>query len=170
MKSALYVAGAVFEFGGLVFAILPDLVPGARRFSRWLDPRWRRLENRVRRLLHLPSRPHVIVVGAGAIALAVGGHVRAEVSIDPAADIERRVEFLLRRDQEHQRALGLLGERLENIEHESEKRLQALREGMETHVTEALAATGASYRAVRILGALALFVGLGLSTAGNLVS
>ena len=105
----------------------------------------------MRRRLHLPLHAQVIGVGAGAITLTGRARVRAEVSIDPGADIERRVEFLLRREQENQRALGLLGERLEDLEHESGENLIRLREGMEAHVTDALTETGAAYRAAIIL-------------------
>jgi len=44
MQTAVYIVGAIFEFVGIVLAAAADLAPGARRFSRWATPRWRRFE------------------------------------------------------------------------------------------------------------------------------
>ncbi len=169
MKHTLYIVGAVFELGGIMLSVSPDLVPGARRFSAWLEPRWRRLESRLRRLLRLGGRTHVIQV-ADAGVIAAGGRVSAIVTVDPEAALEAKVEFLLRRDRERQAALGDLAERVEDVERESVDRDDALSERMQTHVAESLGRAAAEYRPIRIIGAIALAVGLALATAGNFVS
>jgi len=41
---------------------------------------------------------------------------------------------------------------------------------MEDHVAGALAMAGTQYRALRVAGAVLLIIGVGLSTAGNLIN
>jgi hypothetical protein len=169
VKHTLYIVGGLFELFGILLAVSPDLVPGARRLSAWLDPRWRRLENRIRRLLHMRPRPHVVSVGAIA-SISAAGTVSAIVTVSPETDLGAKVEFLLRRDREDQEAFGHLDERVRQLERESEASLDALRERMETHLAESLNLAASEYRAIRVIGAVALAVGLALATAGNFVS
>jgi hypothetical protein len=169
VKHALYIAGAAFEFGGVMLAVLPDLVPGARRLSLWVAPRWRRLANRLRRMLHLPGRPIVVQVGpAGEVSLA--GSASAIVTVGAGATPDERIEFLLRRDQERQQADAALGHRIDELDRDSQQRVEALSAGMQAHVAAKLSAADAEYRAARVLGAIALGVGLALATAGNFLN
>jgi hypothetical protein len=165
-QGAFYIAGAAVELLGIALIASPDLVPGARRFSRWLAPRWRSIENRIRRLLHLRPRSitHSVEV-AGTIETA--GSLSAVTSVAADADLEQKVEFLLRRDREEQQEINTLSERFESLERESARRLDELREQMEEHVSSELSSALADYRPVRIVGAVAVAAGLGLATAGN---
>ena len=168
MKTTLYVLGAILELVGIAFVAAPDLVPGARRFSRWAAPRWRRFENRVRRLVGLPPRAiSVSVQGVTAAAVALGG--TAIVTITHGATVEEKVEFLLRRDQERQQSEAEMGRRITAIERESPQRLAELRSDMEARVADEVEAAKVEYRPLRVLGALALTLGLALSTLGNLI-
>jgi hypothetical protein len=88
-QKALYAAGAALELLGIALVASPDLVPGARRLSRWIAPRWRRFENRLRSLVGL--RPRTIVHTASFAASAEGAaSASGVVSVDPAATLERK--------------------------------------------------------------------------------
>jgi hypothetical protein len=166
LQGTLYAAGAAIEFIGIGLVAFPDLVPGMRRLSRWITPRWRTFENRLRRLLRLRGRDVVVTVGAAG-ALALGGSVSAVTSMGEDATLEQKVDFLLRRDQEAQKQANVQAERLATLGRESEKKLAALREQMETHVATELAAASAEYRPARIIGAVAVAIGLTVSTVAN---
>jgi hypothetical protein len=169
VQVALYVIGGVLELFGILLSVSPDLVPGARRFSAWLDPRRRRLENRVRRLLHLRPRAQVIEVGAiGSVTTM--GNIGLLVTVNPDATVEEKVEFLLRRDRERQEAFGGLAGRVEDVERESVSRDDELGERMEKHVAESLDLAASRFRSIRLIGAVLLAIGLVLSTAGNLAA
>lgn len=168
MQIVLYSFGGLFELVGITLAAAPDLVPGARRFSRWAAPRWRRFENRIRRLLRLRPRTITASVGlAGEVNLA--GSMDAIISVAPTATLDEKVEFLLRRDQERQRDANELRRRIEAIDRDATRRLADLRVIMEAQVEEALAAAATEYRAARVVGAIALAIGLCLSTWGNFI-
>jgi hypothetical protein len=167
-QGALYAGGAFVELVGIGLLAAPDLVPGARRLSRWIAPRWRTFENRVRRLLRLRGRNVVVTVG-GAGSLGLAGSVSAVTSVSEDATLERKVDFLLRRDQEAQKQANAQAERIATLERESEKKLAELREQMETHVSTELATAAAEYRPARIIDAVAVAVGLGLATTGNFI-
>jgi hypothetical protein len=165
-QGALYASGAFVELVGIGLIAAPDLVPGARRLSRWITPRWRTLENRLRRRLRL--RPRSVVHTAGAAGtIEMAGSVSAMKSVDPTATLGEKVDFLLRRDQEAQEQANAQAERVATLERESEKKLAKLREQMQTHVSTELAPASAEYRPARIIGALAVAIGLGLATGGN---
>jgi hypothetical protein len=168
-QATLYTVGASLELIGIVLIASPDLVPGARRLSQWLAPRLRRIENRVRRLLRLRGRNIVINVEPGTIVMSAG-NLSLTKSVSADAPLERKVEFLLQRDQEAQRDSNALAERVATIERESPRRLDEVQERMETHVSTELAAALAEYRPARVIGTIALAIGLALATAANLIS
>jgi hypothetical protein len=168
-QKALYAAGAFVELLGIALVASPDLVPGARRLSRWIAPRSRRFENRLRSLVGL--RPRTIghtteVTGT----IASGASVSAVVSVDPGASLERKVDFLLRRAEEAQRAENALTERVASLERESRRRLDELRERMEAHVSTELGAALAEYRPARIIGTIFVATGLALATIANFIA
>jgi hypothetical protein len=169
LKATLYIAGAALELLGIVLVASPDLVPWALRLVQWIRPRWRRIENRLRRLVGLSPRPIIHEVGIGG-AIAVGGNVSAVVGIGPDRSVEEKVAFLLRRDADTQRELNALAERIDSIEAEGQKRAAELRAEMEAHVARELAAANEDYRIARISGAVVLGFGLALTTAANFVS
>jgi hypothetical protein len=168
-QATLYSFGAFLELIGIVLVASPDLVPGARRFSRWLAPRLRRVENRLRRLLRLRGR-NIVINAEPATVVVSAGNVSFSKSVSADATLERKVEFLLQRDQEAQSAANELGERVSAIERESPRQLDELRERMEAHVSTELVAALAEYRPARVIGTIALAIGLGLATAANLIA
>lgn len=151
LQGTFYVAGAAAELVGIALVASPDLVPGARRLSRWIAPWWRTLENRVRRLLRLRGRDVVVTVDvAGSLGLA--GSVSAVTAVGEDATLERKVDFLLRRDQEAQKQANAQAERIATLERESEKKLAEVRGQMETHVSTELAAASSEYRRLATAG------------------
>ena len=168
MRVTLYVLGAILELSGILFLAAPDLVPGAIRLSHWTGTHWRPIENRIRRLLHLPGRSIVINAEAAGVSI-LAGRVSAVKSVSADADIEQRVAFLLQRDQEAQRDLNLLAERLVDAEEKSERRLGELRGAMEAHVGHALTAAQEDYRTARGIGTIALILGLAMTTTANFI-
>lgn len=87
------------------------------------------------------------------------------VKVGSDATLDKKAEFLLRQDQERQRDVNALRERVHTLERESLERLAEHASRMERYVAEA----AAIYRPVRVIGSIALALGLGLVTAGNLV-
>ena len=167
MKEALFALGAVFEFVGIILVGSPDFFPLADRVSRWLRTRYRRALDRVRRWIGRP-RPQVIEVsGAGSIAMV--GRASLVKSVSPEATLEERVASLVTRDQEAQRDMNEVRERIATPEQESSQRLDELRHKMEAHSARELAAAFERHRPIRVIGALALAIGLGLMTTANFV-
>jgi hypothetical protein len=167
VRVALYIIGAAFEILGIVLIASPDLVPGAVRAAGWTRRRWRPIENRIRRWLRLPPRTIFANIG---LATEVSGASRISAVVSTGADtIEKQVEFLLRRDQETQKAVNAIHEQLGEIARAAESGLDTLRAEFTSHVAAEIATAQADYRAVRIGGTVALVIGLVLSTAGNLV-
>jgi hypothetical protein len=100
--------------------------------------------------------------------LRLGGSL-ATVTGMSATTLEDKVEWLLRRDQEAQKQVSDLSKRLGELESAMPERLAALNESLNAHVTDKIAEAQSDFRATRILGALALTVGLGLTTAATLM-
>jgi ferritin-like protein len=111
------------------------------------------------------------IVHTGSATLTGKGTMSATgvVGIAEGASLDAKVEFLLRRSEEEQKAFGKLAQRVSAIEEDVPRRLAELRDEMTGHVATALAADAAEYRPLRIIGTVALAIGLGLATAGNLV-
>jgi hypothetical protein len=86
-----------------------------------------------------------------------------------AKTLEEKVEFLVQRDQEAQRDVNELRDRLRGLERDTEAKLKGARGEMEDHVARALRAAHEAYLALRIVGVVALVIGLALVTAGNFV-
>ena len=99
----------------------------------------------------------------------MAGGAAGMITITPGGTVEEKVEFLLRRDQETQRDVNALGGRINAIERESPQRLAELRAQMEAHVADEVESARVEYRPARVLGAVALTLGLALSTWGNLI-
>jgi len=166
MRNALYAIGAPVEALGIFAIATPDFVPGLTRFSEWLSPRLRRVENRLRRLIGMKARAHV-VSASGIASVAMVGAASAFVSIAPDATLEEKVEFLLRRNAEGQSALNSLSERFQAIEREAPQRLDELRDELKQHVRVQIDEAEASFRVARVLGTIAVAIGLTLATIAN---
>jgi hypothetical protein len=168
VRVTLYVLGAAFELLGILMLAAPDFVPGAIRIARWTLVRWRPFENRIRQLLHLPGRGVVVTAGAAG-GLALTGRASGVTSIDSEATLHRKVEFLLQRDQEAQRAENRLAEQVADLEAELARHLGELRGAMEAHVARELTSAQKEYRLARIGGTLALIIGLAVTAGANFV-
>jgi hypothetical protein len=167
MKTSLYIVGAVVELSGVVLVASPDLVPGALRFAAWARPRLRRIENRARRLLR--ARPRAVVIQAQATGVTrASGHASATVSTS-VQTLEEKVEFLLRRDAEAQSSMNQLGQRVGSLEETLEREVASVREHLEDRIEDRITEAHRDFQTARFFGVAALAVGLGLSTAGNLV-
>jgi hypothetical protein len=138
MRTFVLVIGAFVELLGILLVASPDLVPWALRFAGWIRPRWRRFENRLRRLLRLPHRgvTHEVSVSG---AIAAGGRVSGVVDFNRQAPLEEQVAFLLRRNVESQNETDALAARIAALEEETRGRLEALRAVLEEHVTRSVA-------------------------------
>lgn len=166
-RHSLYVAGAVLEFLGILLVSAPDLLPYSERASQWLRTTTQPLVDRLRRLIHRPTA-HTIGVSGIASASTVAG---ASIIVSPNAEatLEERVEYLLRREQEAQKKSNECEGRLRAIEEQLPKRLDELRAETREHVTTSITAAESQYRQFRFIGAVALAVGLLLTTAGNFI-
>lgn len=161
-----FAVGACLEFAGIVLLGFPDFLPGALRLSRWLRVRERRVENRVRRLLRRPPRSTFVSVHA-ADELSVTDSVSLTKTVDSTASPEARVDFLLRRDQEAQRDVNVLKDRVHALESGTPRQIAAARSEMEAHVAQGLEEAMHAYRPLRVAGTIALALGLGCMTAAN---
>jgi hypothetical protein len=92
------------------------------------------------------------------------------VSKSPEASLEEKVEFLLDRDQQTQRALNALRERLAETEKETPRQLTDPSLGDGGPRSGKITAALDRYRPVRFLGAVALTLGLGCTTAAAFVA
>jgi hypothetical protein len=162
VQLALYIFGAVFEFVGIVIIAAPDFFPFARRAARGLQA----VTSRIRRLI---GRPRTRIIDVGTIGATSTMGALGLVKASGAETLEGKVEFLLRRDEEAQNAINAVHARLDAIESASPKRLAELREELVAHVTAEREVAEATYRTERIVGTIALAIGLALSTLGNVV-
>jgi hypothetical protein len=167
-RAALFLVGAGLELVGIVLVASPDLVPGALRLVAWIRPRWRRIENRLRRVLRLPPRG-VTHHGSASLRGKVSMSASGVVGVDPNASLDAKVAFLIRRDREAQMEMNTLTKRLSAVEAGMDERIAQLRAEMETHVANEIAAAREDYRFARMVGATLLAAGLGLTTAANFV-
>jgi hypothetical protein len=167
MKAALLITGAVLEFVGIILIAFPDLSPYFVQFSRWLRKHIRALSDRVRRLLGCPKDLRIEVHSAGEVNLA--GRVSVMKSASGTATLEEKVEFLLKRDQEAQGDFNVLRGRIEDVESESSKRLDESQREIRTSFEGKLTAALQEYRSLRIVGVIALVVGLACATLANFI-
>lgn len=166
MGGIVYLAGAGAEFVGIILVASPDLFPEARRLSRWIEPRLRRVENSLRRLVGLPARRRV-VYGSAAGAIGFGGSAEGIVGFNPDATLDEKVEFLLRRNEQSQREANVLTRRIDALQHETAEQLAHSQRDMEALIETRLEAERESYRPLRLLGVFALAIGLGIVTIAN---
>jgi hypothetical protein len=167
VRTAFYIFGAVAELIGIVLVAAPDLVPGAVRVAGWARRRSRKIGNQLRRRIGL--KPKSTAHGVEVTATARTSATVSAVKSSGAATLEAKVEFLLTRDQEAQRDVNLLGERVDRLESALSRELTSLQHHIEGRIGERLAAAQADYRAARVVGAVSLVVGLALGTSANLM-
>lgn len=167
MRATLFIVGAFFELAGILLVASPDLVPQAERASRWLGARYRRAVNRLRRLIGRPRTQFHSIGAAGEASAAADLSIRKTISQD--ASLEEKVDFLLRRDQEAQRDVNEVRKQIARIERESPERIEELRSEMKQHVADVLAATHREHLPLRLVGIVALVLGLACVTVANFV-
>jgi hypothetical protein len=168
LQGILLAGGAVLEFGGIVALAFPDFLPQGRRLSRWLTHRADLLINGIRLLLGLPPlHKSVSVETTDSVRVSDRASVLKLPRDDPI--IEEKVAFLLERDQETQAAISTLGGRVQDLEEGTPRQLEQLREDLREHVVAKLASADEEYRALRIVGTIALAAGLACTTAASFV-
>jgi chromosome segregation ATPase len=84
--------------------------------------------------------------------------------------LEEKVEFLMRRNEEAQHAINRLNAEVESIKRQTDERFDEVHAGMTEHVSAVLAAVHGQYLPLRIVGTVAIALGLGLATWGNFLS
>ncbi len=166
VRATLYLVGAACELAGIGLVAAPDLVPGARRLSQWLERQWRAAETRLRRVLRMKPREQVIAM-AGLNSAHATSSASAIVSLDPNASLEEKVEYLLGRDEAAQRSANALNDRMRTLETETRRTAVELRGEVATRIEAETESAQADYRPVRIFGSVAFVVGLALTTWGN---
>ena len=164
---SLVVAGGVLEFAGIILVASPDLIPYATEASRWLRDAYRRTLNRALRMIGRPRDLVLDVFPAGAIASA--GRISAIKFVGEDATLERKLAFLLQRDQEAQQAENRLTERLDDLGQGTAERLGEVRSELKDHFAEKLAEELTRYRPLRVGGTVLLFMGLGCTVAASFV-
>jgi hypothetical protein len=112
-KIGLLVGGAAFEFLGIIVIVFPDLIPYGIRLSLWQRRHTRALFDHIGRLLGRPR--NVVIEVPTASELNIAGRGSPMKSASGAATLEQKVEFLLTRDQEAQRDVNMLRERIEDL-------------------------------------------------------
>ena len=127
--------------------------------SAWMRRRARLALNRVRQLLRMDLRTEAV---EARVTLEATANVQAsgEVRAQPDSTIAEKVAFLLRRDQDGQRHLNRLAERVGIIETETPRRLEQLGDELKAHVERQLTVVAEAYRPLRIVGTIALALGL----------
>jgi biopolymer transport protein ExbB/TolQ len=160
--------GAVLEFGGIVALAFPDFLPHGRRLSRWFAHRSRVVINVVRRWLGMKPLQKFVSISMAAEANA-SGRMSAVAGVNDDATQEEKISFLLRRNQETQEAINRLSGQVRELEEETPRELERLRQDLQGHVAAELAAAEDEYRALRVVGTMALAVGLVCTTVANFV-
>lgn len=166
-KAICLVAGALFEFVGIVVMVFPDAFPYALQLSTWLRKHTRAVVDRVRRLLGRPR--HITFEASTGGVVTLGGRATLLKGVSGSATLEQKVDFLLRRDQEAQRDVDTLREKLEDLAAGASKRLDEVRREMETRFAGELTTALEAHRPLRVLGTLALLIGLGCATYANFI-
>jgi hypothetical protein len=167
VKIVLLLGGVGFEFLGIILIASPDLVPYGLQFSRWLRNLTRPLFNRISRLLGRPRVVTIKVPATGEVNLAE--RVSLMKSAAGQRTLEKKVEFLLARDQEPQRDINALRARIEDFEIESSRQLPEPGRVIEASFEQTLRSALEEYRPLRIFGVIALVVGLACVTLANFI-
>jgi hypothetical protein len=168
VKLALLIIGPACELLGIVFVGWPDLSPAtarlAGRIASWFSRTYRSLVDRLRRLFHRP-RHHVFAAGVGTV-IAKGGGVSGVTSIDASATLERKIEYLLGRDQQVQSDVDGLRAAIAGARAELSKTAAELRAELVAHVAAELKRSEERYRPLRLTGIALLAAGLLMVSVG----
>jgi hypothetical protein len=162
VQTGFYVAGAILQFIGIIFVAALDLFRWLERAAVWTAERLRRTIRRAFRRLPRRVRNYL---EASAGTLGTAGALATQHVRTTGTSIDEQVDFLLRRDKATQEAISRINERLDKTGEAVATGFDALRDESRSELATAIASAQADFRRARIFGAVALTVGLGLSTA-----
>lgn len=170
--STLFWVGIGLELVGLALVGASDYVPLARDVGRAIRrpveslavSAWWRVARRFGRRRTITAR----VSPGGAIAL--GGNVTGIVSPGKSATLEEKVEFLLRRSEEWQRAFADLERRLGELPDRWRADVAIVRSELEERIERRLTETQERYLAARRVGLICLLAGVACVAASNVLA
>jgi hypothetical protein len=168
LQVILLIVGAASEGTGIVLIGFPDLLPHAQRLSAWLTHRSLLVVNRIRRLVGLRPLQKIVSISAAEESSSTS-RVAITKTLKADATTDETIAFLLSRDQEAQADINALTRRLYDLEADTPRRLDQLRESMEAHVAQELTTALETYRPLRVLGTIALAIGLICVSVANFV-
>lgn len=159
--ASLYVLGGLLEFAGVLLVAWPDFSPTAARVSRWIG----RTSRRVLRRVGIKSG-RTVTTSAAATAT---GEMRAAgiVKPGPSATLEAKVEHLIRRSEESQKAQNAMSRRVTELERAMRADLNERVETLTTEFDAKLLRAFEDDRPLRIVGTVLLALGLFLSVLAN---
>ncbi len=178
MRTTLYVSGAVIEFVGIMLVSSTDVVPMAGSFASWCGRELRSAESAILRWVRsvkeaISQRPSAeprprpaFIEGSAAASSSATAEITTRLGLGTA---DEKLERLLPQFREAQREVRHLAARLDDVQRAHNAAREALRAEFEGKIEARIATAAAQARAARFLGAMLLVIGLGLSTAGNLV-
>jgi len=165
----LTLAGASLDIAGACLVAANELAPRVRAARLRLERSFNALRERARVLLRKPK--HVTIqVGAAALSVSAGGSVSAIVDIDPAADTERRLAFLLTRAREAQERMNAFEGRIDDAVATLREELVSQRDELLGAFNERLEKADVRYIHARLVGILLVAAGGVLQAAANLVA
>ncbi len=136
VRTAFYIFGALAELMGIVLVASPDRVPGAVRLAGWALIESRKIGYQLRARIRL--RPKSTTHSAEVAATAQTSGTVSAIKSSGAKTLEAKVEFLLTRDQEAQRGVTLLSNRLAQLENSVSRELTSLKDHVEGRIGERL--------------------------------
>lgn len=175
LKSWLYVLGGSYECLGIGLVAAPELFPLLRRGVTWSRRKFVFFRSHVarwlRKIFHRPDRSVIRNVVDTAVehddAATVG--VRITGALAPSAAADEKIAYLLRQVEAHEERFRALEGQTESIDSALREELQRTRAALDRLARERIEASERRHLEWRYAGLGLLFVGLALSTAGNLV-
>lgn len=175
LKSWLYMLGGSYECLGVGLVAAPELFPLLRRGVNWSHRKFvffrRHVATWLQKIFHRPVRSVIGTVVDTAVehddAATVG--VRIAGALPPNTTVEEKIAYLLGQVEAHEDRLGALEGQTESIDSALREELQRTRAALDRLARERIEASEQRHLEWRYAGLGLLFVGLALSTAGNLV-
>jgi hypothetical protein len=168
----LYVLGGTEECAGVALVAAPELFPRLRESSDWLNRSSRAAQARARSWLRKWSKRKLLPPAkrpGRSVSSAVSLAVDAEKGFPEDAEPDVRIRFLEKVVKEHDWRLANLDDRLKLMETQLRTEIAETKFELDQRMSELLEREAETYLDWRYAGLALLFVGLALSTAGNLV-
>jgi hypothetical protein len=172
LKSWLYVLGGSYECLGVALIAAPELFPLIRGAREWLSSElhegvaWSR---RWLSALFRRAKAGRTVVMSGTVSAKATMQADVVRGFPENASVEERLVHLRGVVEEHDSRLESLDERTTRIESDVRAEIQKTRTDLDELTRERVREAAEKHLAWRYAGLALLFVGLGLSTAANLV-